>query len=122
MSNESSGVTRLMATLRKHQERPYRAGDWVCSCGSFGASTHEDHLAEVITKEFTVLDRAQAQTDNRVIPTLEQVDELIDVTSYLYMGGVDPKMSEFAKAWTDGDGGLLKTLNALRTLLSTQRE
>lgn len=48
------------------------------------------------------------------LPTLEQIDEVITVTGYSYEAGEYPdEMSDFARKYTDGDGG---TLNALRDL------
>lgn len=49
------------------------------------------------------------------LPTLEQIDELIRVTAYSYEAGERPDgMSEFAREYTVGDGGLLNALRDLR--------
>ena len=52
------------------------------------------------------------------LPTIEQVDELIRITGYSYEAGEYPdEMSDYARAYTDGDGGLLNALSHLKRAL-----
>ncbi|SHX43889.1 Uncharacterised protein [Mycobacteroides abscessus subsp. massiliense] len=49
------------------------------------------------------------------LPTLEQIDDVMQVTGYAYQaGGYPDEMSDFARNYTDGDGGLLNALRDLR--------
>lgn len=52
------------------------------------------------------------------LPTIEQVEELIRVTGYSYEAGEFPdEMSDYARTYTDGDGGLLNALSHLKRAL-----
>lgn len=52
------------------------------------------------------------------LPSIEQVEELIRVTGYSYeAGGYPDDMSDYARAYIDGDGGLLNALSHLKRAL-----
>lgn len=52
------------------------------------------------------------------LPTVEQVEEILRVTGYLYeAGGYPDEMSDYARAYVDGDGGLLNALSHLKRAL-----
>lgn len=52
------------------------------------------------------------------LPTVEQVEEILRVTGYLYeAGGYPDAMSDYARAYVDGDGGLLNALSHLKRAL-----
>lgn len=54
----------------------------------------------------------------RPMPTLAQVDAIIDATAYAYEAGDYPDgMDEFTAAYVVGDGGLLNALGHLRRTL-----
>lgn len=106
-------LVRLLDFIDGHQERPYHSGDWVCSCGSFGPTTHRNHLLEVLSAELAEGGTITLPSDVP-IPNRVQLLEIWNATGYAYEAGEYPAgMSDFTKGFIDGDGGLMNALAAL---------